>query len=147
MDALESLVKTTMGEIERLVNSKTLVGDPIVAGDNTLIPLISVGFGFGAGTNSGIITSKQKGEMSGAGSGGGAGIKPVAVIVVSKGEVKVEPVMSGVSGAIGKMTEIPSNTIEKIVSGVSGAIEKITETVPNAIEKISESRKEKKEEK
>jgi len=102
MDDLESLVKTTMGEIERLVNSKTLVGDPIVVGDNTLIPLISVGFGFGAGTNSGISTSKQKGEMSGAGSGGGAGIKPVAVIVIGKEEVKVEPVVSGVSGAIEK---------------------------------------------
>lgn len=125
MDDLESLVKTTMGEIERLVNTKTLVGDPIVVGDNTLIPLISVGFGFGAGTNSGISTSKQKGEMSGAGSGGGAGIKPVAVIVINKDEVKVEPVMSG----------------------VSGAIEKITETAPKAIEKILESRKEKKEEK
>ena len=58
MDDLESLVKTTMGEIERLVNSKTLVGDPIVVGDNTLIPLIIFGFGFGAGTNSGISSSK-----------------------------------------------------------------------------------------
>ncbi|MDD4924390.1 MAG: spore germination protein GerW family protein [Dehalococcoidales bacterium] len=125
MDDLESLVKTTMGEIERLVNTRTLVGDPIVVGDNTLIPLISVGFGFGAGSNSGISTTKQKGEMSGAGSGGGAGIKPVAVIVINKDEVKVEPVMSG----------------------VSGAIEKITEMAPKAIEKVFEGRKEKKEEK
>ena len=46
MDDLERLIKTTMGEIEKLVNSKTLVGDPIVVGDNTMIPLISVGFGF-----------------------------------------------------------------------------------------------------
>jgi uncharacterized spore protein YtfJ len=125
MDDLESLVKTTMGEIERLVNTRTLVGDPIVIGDNTLIPLISVGFGFGAGSNTGISTTKQKGEMSGAGSGGGAGIKPVAVIVINKDGVKVEPVMSG----------------------VSGAIEKMTETAPKAIEKIFESRREKKEEK
>jgi uncharacterized spore protein YtfJ len=125
MDDLERLIKTTMGEIEKLVNTKTLVGDPIVIGENTLIPLISVGFGFGAGSNSGINTAKDKGEMSGAGSAGGAGIKPIAVIVVNKQEVKVEPVMSG----------------------VSGAIEKITENAPKAIEKIIESRKDKKEEK
>ena len=125
MDDLEHLIKTTMGEIEKLVNSKTLVGDPIVIGDNTLIPLISVGFGFGAGSNTGINTAKDKGEMSGAGSGGGAGIKPVAVIIVNKQEVKVEPVMTG----------------------VSGAIEKLSETAPKAIEKIIESRKDKKEDK
>lgn len=115
MDDLERLVKTTMAEIERLVNTKTLVGDPIVVGDNTLIPLISVGFGFGAGSNSGISTAKQKGEMSGAGSGGGAGIKPVAVIIVNSEGVKVEPVMSGVSGAIEKVTEMAPKAIEKIV--------------------------------
>jgi uncharacterized spore protein YtfJ len=125
MDELESLVKTTMGEIERLVNTKTLVGDPIVVGDNTLIPLISVGFGFGAGSNTGISPSKQRGEMSGAGTGGGAGIKPVAVIIINKEGAKVEPVMSG----------------------VSGAIEKLSENVPKAVEKLWESRKEKKEEK
>jgi len=125
MEDLERLIKTTMGEIEKLVNTKTLVGDPIVIGDNTLIPLISVGFGFGAGSNSGISTAKEKGEMSGAGSGGGAGVKPIAVIVVNKQEVKVEPIMSG----------------------DSGAIEKITENAPKAIEKIIDSRKDKKEEK
>ncbi len=125
MDDLERLVKTTMGEIERLVNTRTLVGDPIVVGDNTLIPLISVGFGFGAGSNSGISVSKQKGEMSGAGSGGGAGIKPVAVIVINNEGVKVEPVMSG----------------------VSGAIEKITETAPKIVEKVWGNKPEKKEEK
>ena len=124
MDDLESLVKTTMGEIERLVNTKTLVGDPIVVGDTTLIPLISVGFGFGAGSNSGISVSKQKGEMAGAGSGGGAGIKPVAVIIVNNEGVKVES-----------------------VGGVSGAIEKITETAPKIVEKVLGSKPEKKEEK
>ena len=125
MEDLERLIKTTMGEIEKLVNTKTLVGDPIVIGDNTLIPLISVGFGFGAGSNSGINTAKDKGEMSGAGSAGGAGIKPVAVIIINKEGASVEPIMSG----------------------VSGALEKLSETAPKAIEKIIDSRKDKKEEK
>ena len=125
MDDLERLIKTTMGEIEKLVNSKTLVGDPIVVGDNTMIPLISVGFGFGAGSNTGTSSAKEKGEIAGAGSGGGAGIKPVAVIIVNKQDVKVEPVMTG----------------------VSGALEKLSETAPKAIERIIDSRKDKKEEK
>ncbi|NLL90166.1 MAG: sporulation protein YtfJ [Dehalococcoidales bacterium] len=115
MEDLERLVKTTMTEIERLVNTRTLVGDPIVVGDNTLIPLISVGFGFGAGFNSGISTNKQKGEMSGAASGGGAGIKPVAVIVASSEGVKLERVTSSVSGAIDKITDMAPKVIEKIV--------------------------------
>ncbi len=124
MDELEGLVKTTMGEIERLVNTKTLVGDPIIIGENTLIPLISVNFGFGAGANAGVNLLKQKGEMSGSATGGGAQIKPVAVIIVDKEGAWVEPIMSG----------------------VSGALEKLSETAPKAIEKLWESRKEKKEE-
>ena len=48
-DSLEDLIKTTLGEIEKVLGSNTAVGEPIKAGESTIIPLISAGFGFGGG--------------------------------------------------------------------------------------------------
>ena len=49
MEIVENLVKTTLGEIEKVLSTRTVVGEPITIEGATLIPLISVGFGFGAG--------------------------------------------------------------------------------------------------
>lgn len=120
MEQVESLVKTTLGEIEKVLSTKTVVGEPLVIKDTTLIPLISAGFGFGAGGGSGKSDSKQKGEGVGSGTGGGAYVKPVAVVIVNKDGVKVEPIMGS----------------------LAGAMEKLGETIPNLIEKWWEQRKE-----
>lgn len=48
MEVVENLVKTTLGEIEKLLSTKTVVGEPITVSGTTLIPLVSLGFGFGA---------------------------------------------------------------------------------------------------
>jgi len=51
MEHVESLLKTTLGEIERLLNTRTVVGEPIKIEGTTVIPFISVGCGFGAAEN------------------------------------------------------------------------------------------------
>jgi uncharacterized spore protein YtfJ len=93
MDNFENLLKTLLGEIEKVLTTKTVVGEPINIEGTTIIPLISIGFGFGGGGGAG--KSKAADEGSGNGLGGGGGAKPVAVIIVSKdGNVRVEPVKS-----------------------------------------------------
>ena len=49
MEKVENLYNKTTSSIYNILNTKTVVGDPITIKVNTLIPLISVGFGFGAG--------------------------------------------------------------------------------------------------
>lgn len=49
MNDIEGMFGQAINEIERMLNTKTVVGDPITVDGNTLIPLISVGFGFGVG--------------------------------------------------------------------------------------------------
>jgi hypothetical protein len=44
MKSIEDLFGKAIGEIELMLSSKTVVGDPITVDGNTLIPLISVGF-------------------------------------------------------------------------------------------------------
>jgi len=106
MENVENLLKTSMAEIERVLNSKTVVGDPITVGDVTMIPLVSVGFGFGAGGGSGKgeipsgdAKGEGEGEGAGAGTGGGGGIKPVAMIIIDKSGVRVESIKGGASSA------------------------------------------------
>jgi uncharacterized spore protein YtfJ len=115
MEAVESLVKTTLGEIEKVLSTKTVVSEPLTIEGTTLIPLISIGFAFGAGGGSGMGMAKQKGEGTGAGTGGGAGVKPVAVIIINKEGVRIEPIMGGLATAIEKVGEAVPNALEKFM--------------------------------
>ena len=113
MEDIEKLVKTSLSEIERLLNTKTVVGEPITAEGNTIVPLVSFGFGFGAGGGSGKGDKEGKGEGTGGGTGGGGGIKPVAIIVVNKDGVHVVPIIGGAATVIEKVGEIIGKAIEK----------------------------------
>lgn len=103
---VDDLLKTSMGEIERLLNTKTVVGEPITSGDTTIIPLVSVGFGFGAGGGSGTLTSGEAGEGSGLGTGGGGGVKPVAVIIIDKNGARLESIKGGATAVMDKVVEV-----------------------------------------
>ena len=67
MEETATLVKTSMEEIRGLLSAETVVGEPIIVGGNTIIPLVSVGFGFGGGggTGKGGRSEKDTGEGKG----------------------------------------------------------------------------------
>ena len=92
MEDVEKLVKTTLGEIEKVLGSKTVIGEPLTIGDSMLIPLLSVGHS---------SEVKQQDE----GTSGGSGIKPIAVIIVDKNGARIEPIRGGMASAIEKIGE------------------------------------------
>lgn len=103
MQDIEKLFDKAVGEIERMLNTKTVVGEPMNIEGNTLIPLINVGFGFGVGSGEG--SEPRKGSGHGGGTGGGGGVKPVALVVVNKDGVRVEPIKSGTASVLEKVAE------------------------------------------
>ena len=113
MENIEQLIKTTIQEIERMLNSKTVVGAPMVVENNTIIPLVSVGFGFGAGGGSGKTVGGDKNEGEGGGTGGGGGVKPVAMLIVNKDGVRLEPIKSGTSSVLEKVVETVGQVARK----------------------------------
>ena len=115
MEVVEGLIKTTLQEIEKVLTTKTVVGEPITVEGRTLIPLISIGFGFGAGGGSGKGEAKQKGEGEGGGTGGGAWVRPKAVVIMDKDGVRVEPIRGGLSTALEKLGETIPRIIEKCI--------------------------------
>ena len=104
MKDIEDLSGKAIAEIERMLNTKTVVGEPITVDGNTLIPLISVGFGFCAGAGEG--TDPKKGSGTGGGMAGGGGVKPVALVIVGKDGVRVESVKGSAANLLDKIADV-----------------------------------------
>ena len=84
--SLSDVIKTALDQINYIAKTETVIGEPIRAGNVTLIPVsrISIGFAAGGGGNEGK-------SGSGAGTGGGVTITPVAFISIIDEKVQVHP--------------------------------------------------------
>ncbi|MEA3282631.1 MAG: GerW family sporulation protein [Euryarchaeota archaeon] len=108
--AVEDLINEVVTQLEKMITTRTIVGEPITAAGKTVIPISKVSFGFGSAGGEG-----KRGEEGGFGGGGGGGakIEPIAFLVISEEGVKLV-------GMKGKGLDI----------------EKIIETVPELLEKV-----------
>jgi uncharacterized spore protein YtfJ len=115
VEDIQTLFDKAVGEIERMLNTKTVVGEPLKVDSHTLIPLVNVGFGFGVGAGEG--TEPEKGKGRGGGTGGGGGVRPVALIIINEDGVRIEPIKSGTATVLEKVAE----TVAKAASTKSAA--------------------------
>lgn len=107
MEDVESLLKGTVDELDRLLSAKNVLGAPIEKDGATIIPMVSFGFGFGAGGG----TDDKKGL--GGGAGGGGGIKPVGAIIIDQDGARVEGVKGTMSSVAETLGEVAAQTIER----------------------------------
>ena len=113
-DLLEALA----AQVRELAKSETVIGEPLVLGDATIVPVTRVTVGFGAGSGSGEVIEAEKTEKAGGTGGGGGGgvrIAPAAFIVLQHGEVTVLAA-PGKRGALAEMFEQVPDLVEKIVA-------------------------------
>ncbi|MDU8911622.1 GerW family sporulation protein [Aestuariicoccus sp. MJ-SS9] len=106
MDNVETLLKGTVEELDRLLNAKNVLGDPIERAGKTVIPIVSYGFGFGAGGSRG----GKSGD--GSGTGGGGGIKPLGAIIFDENGARVE----AVKGAVSNLAEVVGDAVSVAMS-------------------------------
>lgn len=79
---MEGMMNVTLEKVKELVGSNTIIGDPIQAGETTILPVSKVTFGFaGGGSDFGARTTK---ELFGGGTGAGVSVTPVAFLVIGK---------------------------------------------------------------
>lgn len=109
---VEELMKEVVEQLEKMVTTRTIIGEPITAAGKTMIPISMVSFGFGSVGGEG-----KRGEEGGFGGvgGGGAKIEPVAFLVVAEEEVQLLT-MKGKGVEIGKIIETVPELVEKIKS-------------------------------
>ena len=118
MENVEKLIKTSLEEIERVLNSRTIVGEPMTFDENTIVPLVKIAFGFGAGGGAagGMgKDDKSKGEGTGGAAAGGAWIRPSAVIIINKDGIRVEPITGATGSILRKAGDIIGKVVEKRV--------------------------------
>jgi len=102
-----SSLDVLFGKVENFVSTKTVVGDAIVIGDLTLLPLIEVSVGVGAGA--------KEGAKEGAAGGMGARITPSAVLVIQDGNVQMINIKN--QDAVNKLIDMAPGIASKLNFG------------------------------
>lgn len=109
---LNDMMRSTMDKVREMVDTNTIVGQPITTPDGvTLIPISKVSFGFGSG---GGDYGKPAKENFGGGAGAGVKIDPVAFLVIKDGTTRVLPVAVP-----------PVSTLDRVVDMVPDLLDKV----------------------
>lgn len=122
---LNELLQDSMAKVREMVDTNTIVGQPIQTPDGvTLIPISRVSFGFGGGGTA-FGNKKEPTADPNLGSAMGAGVKvePVAFLIIKDGTVRVMPVAVPAVTTVDRIVEMVPDVVDK----VSGFIKKKAE--------------------
>lgn len=109
---LSELMHSAMEKVREMVDTNTIVGQPITTPDGvTLIPISKVSFGFGSG---GGDYGKVQPRGFGGGAGGGVKIDPVAFLVVKDGMTRVLPVAVPPVSTVDRIVEMTPDLMDKV---------------------------------
>ena len=97
-------------KFEKFIKEKTVIGEPLIMGNITMIPAITVSFGMGNGGGDG--TDNKGNGGTGTGGGIGAKITPTAMIVVKGDDVQILPISKG--HAFEKLVDMIPDLMEKV---------------------------------
>ncbi|MGQ9675486.1 MAG: spore germination protein GerW family protein [Chloroflexota bacterium] len=104
-------VSKMMDGLMQASNVNAAFGEPRQVGDRTIIPVARVGAGggFGLGAGQGEVVGGRAAGGTGAGGGGGSMANPVAVVVVTTEDVRVQPVVDATQIALAAMAAFAFN--------------------------------------
>ncbi len=127
---IQGLMGVTIDKIREMVDTSTIIGDPIHVDEaTTIIPVSRVTFGFASGGSD--VAPKAEKAMFGGGTGAGVSVTPVAFLVISGGNVRtvqlVEKV-TAVDNAIGALPEL----VDKIAAMLKREKAEAETAVPEA---------------
>lgn len=108
---LNDMMETAMGKIREMVDSNSIIGEPITTPDGvTVIPIsrVSVGFGSGGGDYG---TTKTN---FGGGAGAAVKIDPVAFLIVKDGVTRVMPVAVPAVATVDRVLELVPEVLDRV---------------------------------
>ena len=109
---LSDLMQSSMEKIHEMVDTNTIVGQPITTIDGvTLIPISKVSFGFGSG---GGDYGKPAKDNFGGGSAAGVKIDPVAFLVIKDGTTRVLPVAVPPATTLDRIVDMAPDVMDKM---------------------------------
>lgn len=125
---LPNMLESTIAKIRELVDSNSVVGEPITAGDVTIVPISKISVGLGGG-GSDFVTKYSAGKENPFGGGVGAGVKvtPVAFLIIKDGSVRMLPVANPANTTADRLVEMIPDTLDKIAAFIDSHAEKKAE--------------------
>lgn len=97
-NSIKGIMDVTMEKIRAMVDADTIIGNPFVVGNITILPVSKVSFGLATGGSD--FPSKQGNlQLFGGGGGAGVSISPVAFIVINDSDVKLLQIDKNVTAA------------------------------------------------
>ena len=113
---IQGLMGVTIDKIREMVDTSTIIGDPIrVDAATTIIPVSRVTFGFASGGSD--VAPKSEKQMFGGGTGAGVSVTPVAFLVISGGTVRTVQLIEKVTAVDNAITALPE-LVDKITAMV-----------------------------
>ena len=127
------ILGTTIDKIKNLVDTSTVIGEPMKISEKvTVIPISKVTYGFASGGSD--FPSKNNAELFGGAGGAGITVTPVAFLVVNDDIVTIKTI-SNTDNPIEKVV----SAVPEVVSTVSGLVNKFTnKEAPAATEETAE---------
>ena len=107
-----AILSATIEKIRDLVDTSTIIGEPITADGTTIIPVSKVTYGFASGGAD--FPSKSSKDLFGGGGGAGVTITPMAFLVIADGEVTLKHITAY------------DNAAERVVNLVPEMFDKVT---------------------
>ena len=126
---LPNMLENTIAKIREMVDSNSVVGEPIVTQDGvTIIPISKISVGLGGG-GSDFVSKNVNRQENPFGGGVGAGVKvtPVAFLVIKEGNVRMLPIAAPASTTADRLVEMVPDTLDKIAAFVDSRMEKKAE--------------------
>ena len=110
---LPNMLQDTISKIREMVDVNNVVGEPIVVGDVTIVPVSKVSVGFGGG-GSDYVKNVGTNEPFGGGVGGGVKVTPICFLVIKDGAVRMMPVAVPANTTADRIVEMVPDTLDKI---------------------------------
>ena len=120
------MLDNTIAKIREMVNSNTVIGEPIVTNDGvTIIPVSKISIGLGGG-GSDFVSKNPNQHENPFGGGVGAGVKvtPIAFLIVKDGNVRMLPVATPANTTTDRLVEMIPDTLDKVVSFIESKTKK-----------------------
>jgi len=109
---LNDMMHSAMEKVREMVDTNTIVGQPITTPDGvTLIPISKVSFGFGGG---GGDYGKPAKDGFGGGAAAGVKIDPVAFLVIKDGITRVMPVAVPPATTVDRIVDMAPDIMDKV---------------------------------
>jgi sporulation protein YtfJ len=107
---LGNLMDSAMQHLKDMVDTNTVVGDPIFTPDGiTLGPISRISMGFGGG---GAEFAQSKGY--GGGTGCGVKVEPIGFLIIKDGSVRLLNVVPPASNTLDRIIDLVPNVIDRV---------------------------------